>query len=148
MEALALGRVYARAGLDARAGEAYQRTLALASGGPAVLDALRSLALLARRARRFDEAARLWRQLLEMPRCPANLTREAAEALAIHHEHRVRDLASAHAFALRTLAVGHLPHAGAAPRPAWAAAVRHRVARIERKMTGALDTSARLELGD
>ena len=33
----------------------------------------------------------------------AAVAREAAEALAIHHEHRVRDLESARGFALRTL---------------------------------------------
>ena len=51
---------------------------------------------------------------------------EANEALAIHHEHRVRDLDSAQAFALRSLR--NEAH------PAWNEAVRHRLARIQRKM--------------
>src|SRR5438876_1238225 len=52
--------------------------------------------------------------------------REATEALAIHHEHRVRDLKLAKTFALRILESG--------PRPAWSDAVRHRIARIDRKL--------------
>ena len=64
-----------------------------------------------------------------MPQCPAHLTREANQALAIHHEHRVRDLAVARMFALRSLAgADDTLHHG------WKDAVRHRLARIEKKM--------------
>ena len=79
-----------------------------------------------RRQRRFNEAAERWRLLLEVPGCPSQMRREATEALAIHHEHRDRDLAAAKMFALKSLETG----AG----PAWGDAVRHRLARIERKM--------------
>jgi hypothetical protein len=93
------------------------------------IDALRLLALTLRHARRFDEAAGCWRRLLDIPGCPGQIAREANEALAIHHEHRVRDLTGAQAFALRSLAgVDDRRH------PAWSQAVRHRLARIERKM--------------
>ena len=81
----------------------------------------------ARRSRRFDTAAEWWRQLLEVPGCSAQLRREATEALAIHHEHRDRDLAAAKMFALKSLETG--------AEAAWGDAVRHRLARIERKMT-------------
>ena len=56
-------------------------------------------------------------------------SREAAEALAIHHEHRVPDLALA-----KTFALGSLAAAAHGPRPSIAQAVRHRLARLERKM--------------
>ena len=71
---------------------------ARATAGIAVsvkVEALRSLALAARRARQFEAAAERWQQLLELPGCPRSVLREASEALAIHHEHRARDLAAA-----------------------------------------------------
>jgi hypothetical protein len=61
-----------------------------------------------------------------MRSCPSRIVREAAEALAIHHEHRVRDLATAKGFALRNLESG--------TDPGWAHAARYRLARIERKL--------------
>ncbi len=125
-EALALGRVYARAGFDGRARAAFACAAEGIEGGPIRIEALRALALAWRRERRFDEAAACWRRLLDERRCPPHVAREATEALAIHHEHRVRDLASAKAFALRTLE--------AEARPGWTDAARHRLARIERKM--------------
>ena len=67
------------------------------------MEALRSLALARRRARQFTEAASCWRALLDIAACPPHVAREAMEALAIHHEHRVRDLATAKVFALRSL---------------------------------------------
>ena len=145
-ECLALGRVYERAGDSVRAEAAYVRTVSLtkseAFSGRAVsrrmaadwawtpsgmrAEALRSLAVNARRRRRFSEAAAWWRQLLDVPGCQAQLRREATEALAIHHEHRDRDLAAAKMFALKSLEAG--------TETAWGDAVRHRLARIERKM--------------
>jgi uncharacterized protein YprB with RNaseH-like and TPR domain len=137
-EALALGRVYAHGGLDGRAREAYQYACSGAAMEPsmACTDAsmasiriigLRSLALLSRRSRRYDEAAAYWRELLELPACPPHVAREASQALAVHHEHRARDLPAAKAFALRSVD----PH-----MPAWNQAVQYRLARIERKMNG------------
>jgi hypothetical protein len=52
--------------------------------------------------------------------------REATEALAVHHEHRERDLEAAKAFALRSLE--------AEAQPAWTRAVQHRLARLDRKL--------------
>ena len=96
-EAVALGRVYARAGCDERACEAYLKALALSRAparafDAARIDALRGLATTYRRMRRFDDAARRWRELLDIRGCPPQVFAEATEALAIHHEHRLKDL--------------------------------------------------------
>jgi len=134
-EALALGRVYQRGGLEDRAVEAFERTMAMSGSlhesqaAPVRVDALRSLACAARRARRHHDAAACWRQLLDVPLCPRNTAREALEALAIHHEHRVRDLGAARTFALGSL--------NAANRTSASARARHRLARLERKLSGA-----------
>src|SRR4029077_21114083 len=93
---------------------------------PIRIEALRLLALASRRARRYEEAASCWSELLAVRGCPPPIAREATEALAIHHEHRRRDLTPAKTFALQTLEIG-------AP-PAWVNATRHRLARLEQKM--------------
>jgi uncharacterized protein YprB with RNaseH-like and TPR domain len=128
-EALALGRIYARAGFEARARLAYQHAVELSR--PAVsseirVEALRFLARAMRRSRRYDEAVSCWQQILESPGCAGHVASEANEALAIHHEHRVRDLDSAQTFAWRSLKNGG--------HPAWNEAVQRRLARIQRKM--------------
>lgn len=146
-EALALARVYERSGDEDRARAGFERAAALAleamrerrrgsvpsdwqwSPEGIRAEALRALAVAARRCRRFDAAAACWRDVLEVPGCPAQLRREATEALAIHHEHRVRDLEAAKMFALKSLEAGS--------KAAWGDAVRHRLARIERKMVSA-----------
>jgi uncharacterized protein len=130
-EVLALGHVYARAGLEDRARAAYRHAIDRCRSprgayDPIRIHALRMLALAWRRARRYDEAAACWGELLHIRGCPPLLEREATAALAIHHEHRRRDLSSAKAFALRSLESG--------AQPAWRDAVRHRLARLERKM--------------
>ena len=86
------------------------------------VEALRALARAARRDRRYNAAAAYWQQIVDEPGCPDPVAREAAEALAIHHEHRVRDFESARGFALRTL-----DHGAAAAR---SRAVHYRLARI------------------
>jgi len=133
-EALALGHVYARARHDERATESFERAVTLGAtsrGSRAALvteDALRALALAYRRSRRFDEAARCWTALIETG-CSTTVEREAIEALAIHHEHRRRDLASARLFAQRNLDVSRRQ-----PREAWKSSARQRLDRIERKI--------------
>ncbi len=122
-EALALGCLYQRSGLDDRAEAAFERSVELATRGspgshirpdaddpsqPEALtsiraDALRRLARAARRARRFEAAASRWHEALDAPGCPPRIAREASEALAIHHEHRARDLSAAKVFALKIL---------------------------------------------
>lgn len=130
-EALALGHVYARCGYGTRAREAYEHAVASCRAPAGAFDAvkvegLRALALAWRRARQYEEAASCWHQLLDVRGCPAHVAREAIEALAIHHEHRRRDLDAAKSFALRSLESGE--------RPARNDAARHRLARLERKM--------------
>ena len=125
-EALALGHFYRQSGQHTRAREAFERAITIGGDSVSLVDALRALAVGERQARRHVEAARLWEGVLAVPDCPPRTRCEAAEALAVHHEHRVRDLAAARRFALRTLEHG-------VPR-GWSDAARYRLARIERKM--------------
>jgi uncharacterized protein len=137
-EALALGHVYARGRDTRRAIGAFERAVTLGAkktgrrAAEVRADALRSLALSYRRERRYDEAARCWIALIEMG-CAEHVEREAIEALAIHHEHRVRDLTSARAFAVENAA-----RTSARVAPAQTAeAAQRRLARIERKINEA-----------
>jgi hypothetical protein len=94
-----MGRLYERGGLAREAAACYARATDL-PGDPLVhAEALRGGAILARSERRYAEAAAAWRRLLDVRGCPANLVREATEALAVHHEHRQRDLEGARRFA-------------------------------------------------
>ena len=134
-ECLALGRVYERAGILDRAEACYLRAAGLsgprlaASGSLVQIEALRALAVRQRRDRRFDEAARRWEQVLEIGPCPPAIAREAREALAIHHEHRSRNLLAAQRFALQAL--------GDVTRQRREEAVRYRLSRLERKIAAA-----------
>lgn len=130
-EAVALGQLYARVGLDDRATAAFERALTMRPTTALRIETLRGLACAARRAGRHADAAMRWHELLHVPACPAQAAREASEALAIHHEHRVRDLPKAKAFALKSL--------DGAARPTWNVSVQHRLARIERKLERAQD---------
>lgn len=124
-EAIGLGRLYAAHGLEDDARAAYMRALAIGAGEVEWFEAARGLARLERRARRFADAARWWRMMLETPGCRSALAQEAAEALAVHHEHRARDLEAARGFAARSLA-------GA--RTARARQIEQRLARLDRKL--------------
>jgi uncharacterized protein len=124
-EALALGQLYDRAGRHERAHAAFAQAASAAAPDVKVA-ALRALAIEERRARRFAEAARYWQRVLEVRGCPPPAAREAAHALAVHHEHRARDLAIARSFALRSLEYGE--------RASWREAVRRRLARLDRKL--------------
>ena len=124
-EALGMGRLYERAGMTNEALEAFAR----AAQAPCPDDigraeALRAHATLCRRLRRYEAAASSWRRILEVRACSAAIAREATEALAVHHEHRERDLNAAKTFALRSL------QATAARQQA----VQYRLARLDRKM--------------
>ena len=132
-QALALGRVYERAGAVDRAEACYRRA---AASGVAVVrgEGLYRLGLRWRRDRRFDEAADAWRSIITMTdrgafrRTPAGaaLRDFAVEALAIHHEHRDRDLLAARELAMFALEEG--------PDARRADGYRHRLARLERKI--------------
>ena len=129
-EALGLGRLYERSGAadDAEASFAHAASLAARAGREpdARAEALRRLAICRRRAGRVAEAAAAWQELLAVPGCPSVLRREAREALAIHHEHRSRDLHTARMFVLDVLA----ENAGGRVRDAAA----YRLQRLERKL--------------
>src|SRR5262245_15638242 len=92
-EALGIGRLYERSGMAADALVCYARAVEMGSGVCA--EALYAHAMLLRRMRRHAAAAEVWQRLLELGACPPRLEREAAEALAVHHEHRLRSLLSA-----------------------------------------------------
>jgi uncharacterized protein YprB with RNaseH-like and TPR domain len=129
-ESLGLGRLYERAGRadDAEASYAHAVTLAGRVGRePDVhAEALRRLALRRRRSGRFADAAQAWQQLAALPSCPSVLRREAREALAIHHEHRIRDFETARAFVLDALAE--------TPATRWRERAEYRLRRINRKL--------------
>jgi uncharacterized protein YprB with RNaseH-like and TPR domain len=140
-ECVAIGRFYERAGrLEAAAAcyrhaiESWAATEALDDRDLVRADAMRRLALLHRRNRRYADAVVWWERLLRMPGCPAGLMREAALALAVHHEHRSKDLATAHQYARRCLGDG----AATATRAARDA--RKRLARVERKLAARAPT--------
>ena len=103
-EALALGRMYAASRRGTGASAAYRHALALSRPGSVLrIEVLRALAEVSRQAREHQTAAHCWQQLLDAPECPGPIAHEAARALAIHHEHRLRDLDGARAFAMRSL---------------------------------------------
>jgi uncharacterized protein YprB with RNaseH-like and TPR domain len=127
-EQLGLGRLYERAGDLPRASQAF--TLAAASPSREVAaHAMARLAVLLRREARYEEAAAAWQGVLvcaaqtQLPL--STLERHAVEALAVHHEHRARDFATAKRYAetLRAQARGPL-----------AAAADHRLGRLDRKI--------------
>jgi hypothetical protein len=139
-EALALGRVYERGGDLTRAESCYRH--AAGSDGVEVRgEALYRLGLRCRRAQRFEEAAGVWRQLLtfgESRRGRPSPTLEAlrqfaAEALAIHHEHRARDYVTARELAM--FALEDVSDAAGRRRDG----LRHRLARLEKKISKGLD---------
>ena len=127
-EAYGLARVYERAGAHENAEASLLRTIEFArrvGAEPEVHgEALRRLAWIRRRNRRPNEAAEAWNELAVLPRCAAALRREAKEALAIHHEHRLKDLRSARQHALDLLAEG----------VANRTRLQHRLDRLERKL--------------
>lgn len=141
-ECLGLGRLYERldrhdlamrcfgdaAGLSAELG--------LVTGAPPAFepaaetdvrcDALRRLARALRRRRRFADAARVWQYLVEAGPSSRVARLEALEALAVHHEHRTRQLDTARRLATQALNGPH--EAGRRER------LRHRLARLDRKL--------------
>jgi hypothetical protein len=131
VEALALGKIFEKADLPGRAEACYR----YACGSPESIvraDALYRLAIRLRRQRRFADAASVWRELIELtePRSMrrgllGDLRQVAVEALAIHQEHRAKDLAGA-----RELALTSLDESGSHR----AESVRHRLARLDRKL--------------
>lgn len=129
-EQLGAGRLLESAGRVEEAIACFAGAATRAGGGGVVrAESLRRLALALRRRRQFDGAAEAWQALLESPGCPPAYAAEAAEALAVHHEHRRRDPARAREFAVRSIRHG----VGARGRTS----LEHRLARLNRKLGSA-----------
>ena len=109
------------AGSARRAVEAWQHGAAVVQA-----EALRAFALMSRRARQFDDAEIAWRRVLELEGSPPHIVREATDALAVHYEHRRRDPWTAKSYALQALQFEG--------SPTREDAIRHRVARLDRKL--------------
>lgn len=131
-ETLALGRIYERAEHRSRAEACYRRA-AESTDSQVRADALYRLGVRLRRDRRFEDAEAIWRELIEFtdPRSMrrgviGDYRQVAVEALAIHREHRAKDLAGARELALASLEESHGPRADG---------VRHRLARLDRKLS-------------
>jgi len=133
-DCLALGRLFESIGRveDAercyRAAAAADGMLALHVDRDVRSDALHWLAVHARRAHRYEDAADAWRQLTAIPGLDAERKREALEALAIYHEHRAKDFEAAQAFALSALRLSSDSRR--------IDDVRHRLGRLSRKISG------------
>jgi uncharacterized protein len=127
-EWLAVGRELLRLNQPSRA-EACFRAVADAPDATDHVraDALYVWARLLRRGRRYAEAAEVWRRLVACKRAKAVLRAEAREALAVHYEHRDRDLDAAHQWASEA----YETDATHGQREALA----HRLARLQRKMS-------------
>ena len=129
-ECLGLGRLYERAQMRDHADACYARAADMSSRLLREIDvraeALRRLALSRRRAGRMAEAASAWAEIVGLPGCPSTLRREAREALAVHHEHRSRDLDTAKMFVLDALAEN--------PAPRWRSKAEYRLHRLESKL--------------
>ena len=135
-EQAALGRLYERAGDLPRAAHAYE--LASRDADRELrAHVLARLAVLLRRARRHAESAAAWEDVFKSTwsrhGAESPLGWRAAEALAIHHEHRARDFDRARRYAQV------LERSGVARR---ADDARHRLSRLTRKMES--DRSGRL----
>ena len=142
-QALAVGRIYERAGLFDRAEACYRRAASTESRAATENLEVRSeslyrLGLRCRRERRFTEAVAIWQELVALtePRSArrhptvAALRQYAVEALAIHLEHRDRNLETARDLAM--FALKERTEEGRDDRRAEG--YRHRLARLERKL--------------
>ena len=132
-EAIALGKVYERAGCVARAIACYEHAVDDPSAHVDVTaEALYRLGLRLRRERRFNDAAAVWRRILDLKQgrsgrrsaLLAPLRQFAVEALAIHHEHREKDYEGARELTLQLLE----EERGVQEQG------RHRLERLERKI--------------
>jgi hypothetical protein len=136
-EAFGLGRLFERASMFEEARRCFAKAADFSRGAEVIhAQALHAYAILARRERLYDEAAAAWRRLIGLSGCPETLLRDATAALAVHHEHRVRDLKTARLFALRALDLESTTRR--------AQAVQHRLARLDRKLADPPHMSAQL----
>jgi uncharacterized protein len=127
-ERLALGREYLRMGAFDRA-ERCLRAVVTVPHAPRItcVEAVFWLARLLRRQHRHLEAREYWQVLATTGWAKAGIRYEAQRALAVHHEHRERDLDAAHVWARHALDTASLRERRE---------VAHRMARLERKRAG------------
>jgi uncharacterized protein YprB with RNaseH-like and TPR domain len=133
-ESLGAGRILERAGQMETSERCFRDAAQRANHerGPDAAwtraDALRALAVRCRRDARHDQAAEAWQAIVDDRRAPAGIRRDALAALAIHFEHRARDLGAARRFAQLSLAerigTSTMQHG------------RYRLARLDRKLSG------------
>lgn len=131
-ERLALGRMLQRLGDVERAVQCFEDA-ARDPSRDVRAEALARLAAQYRRARRHAEAADAWQQVFALTGEEAQATaraqalaRDAAEALAVHEEHRVRNLENARELALAALKLERSRRGSAA--------LRYRLERLQRKL--------------
>jgi uncharacterized protein len=126
-ELVALGREYGRRGAADAAQMCFREALDRADVmGELRGDALYGLARLLRRQRRHRDAAPLWHELAKTLPSQSPLQHEAREALAVHYEHRARDLDLASHWARQA--------AAAATSRRRTEDTAHRLARLGRKI--------------
>ncbi|MEQ1898693.1 MAG: ribonuclease H-like domain-containing protein [Vicinamibacterales bacterium] len=125
-EALGVGRLLESAGRHPEALACFARAADAGADRFTRVEGLRRLALACRRQRLHGDAAAAWQHLVDLPGCPTHIAREATAALAVHHEHRVRDLPRARSYAVRSLTYEH----GHGARTA----LQYRLARLDRKL--------------
>lgn len=124
-ECLGLGQLYEWLGDRPSAIACYERAARLSWRLPVRrLEAVRGAARLYRRDRRHQDAVFAWKAIADAAG-DSPMTIEAVTALAVHHEHRTKDLDAAKRFA--TLALD-------ARSEFRRAAAQYRLARIERKL--------------
>jgi hypothetical protein len=127
-ECFGLGSVFERTGQFERALASYERAASLARHfeDELRLDACHRRARLLRRLRRHGDALSVWEAIAGAPQGASGAARrEALRALAVHHEHRSKNLSSAREFAMACVG---------AERGSGVEAARHRLARLHRKM--------------
>jgi uncharacterized protein YprB with RNaseH-like and TPR domain len=126
-EALGMGRLYERGGMMSEAKSSFARAIDFGDADEDLrAEALRAYAIVSRRLRQYDDAAGAWQRVLGLSECPRPIEREASEALAIHLEHRRRDLVSARDLTLRLLNVDE--------SVTRRQAAEYRLARLDRKL--------------
>lgn len=130
-ERLALGRLLGRLGDEARAMACFEEASS-DSDRDVRVEALARIASRHRRARRHAEAAEAWQEVFALTEtAPADarvraLARDAAEALAVHQEHRARNLQAARELARAALSLERTR--------SGAEALEYRLKRLERKI--------------
>lgn len=142
-ELLGLGRIFERGGRSEAALRCFERAGASETQAPTTVgwpgperrrrdgdtvraEALRRLARGLRQARRFAAAAAAWQRLSDLEPNNPTVRLETFEALAVHHEHRTRNLTKARQLALRAFEDDH--------EPIRRRRLEHRLERLDRKL--------------